>query len=96
MKYAHLAVKICSKKDMALGLILTITYAIIFMCLQGFEYYWSSFTIIDRVFGGCFYILTGFHGMHVTFGFCFIRVILCRVLRGHFTAKKHVVFKMCR
>ena len=96
IKYAHAAVKVSRKKEVVVGMLVTIMFAVTFMCLQAYEYYWASFRISDRVFGGCFYILTGFHGMHVTFGFGFLRVTLCRVVKNHFTPKKHVVFKMCR
>lgn len=34
--------------------------------------------------------------MHVIFGFGFLTVTLCRVLKNHFTPKKHLVFKICR
>ena len=39
MKYAHLAVQVGRKKNAVIGLMLTITYGVLFMRLQAYEYY---------------------------------------------------------
>jgi cytochrome c oxidase subunit III len=49
----------------------------------------EHFTITDGIFGTAFYLLTGFHGMHVIIGALFIAAVLGRVLNNHFTPKKH-------
>jgi cytochrome c oxidase subunit 3 len=48
--------------------------ALIFTGLQGVEYSVSSFTISDGAFGSCFYLATGFHGLHVMIGTAFLAV----------------------
>lgn len=56
-----------------------------FTFLQGFEYYSSSFTIIDSVYGRVFFIATGFHGLHVLIGRLFLFFCLLRVLLYNFS-----------
>ena len=45
------------------------------------------------IYGSTFFMLTGFHGLHVTIGAIMLHVIWLRVLRGHFTPKKHFAFE---
>lgn len=46
----------------------TIFIGILFITLQSYEYYDSSFTFTDSIFGSLFYSLTGFHGIHIIIG----------------------------
>ena len=39
IKYAHAALKVSRKKDVIIGMLITIGFALRFMCLQAFEYY---------------------------------------------------------
>jgi heme/copper-type cytochrome/quinol oxidase subunit 3 len=57
-----------------LGLTLAILFGIWFTYLQATEYYMSSFCIRDGVYGSSFYLLTGFHGLHVQVGTIFLIV----------------------
>ena len=45
------------------------------------------------VYGSTFFMLTGFHGLHVTIGAIMLLVIWLRVLKGHFTPKQHFAFE---
>ena len=45
------------------------------------------------IYGSTFFVLTGFHGLHVTVGAIFLTVIWFRVLRGHFTPQNHFAFE---
>jgi heme/copper-type cytochrome/quinol oxidase subunit 3 len=54
--------------DIILGYVLTIIFAIIFLLLQIYEFYWANFFITDGVQGSIFYALTGLHGFHVFIG----------------------------
>ena len=45
------------------------------------------------IYGSTFFMLTGFHGLHVTIGAIMLMVIWLRVLRGHFTPKRHFAFE---
>jgi len=62
---------------------------IIFSVIQGYEYYHAPFTIADSVFGSAFYILTGFHGLHVLVGTIILQVQKKRLQYLHFSPKHH-------
>lgn len=59
-------------------LILTVFLGMIFTFLQGLEYANSFFSIRDRNFGTSFFILTGFHGLHVIIGSIFLLTVFLR------------------
>lgn len=63
-----------------LFLFLTVILGLIFTLLQGIEYQSAFFSLRDRTFGTSFFILTGFHGIHVIIGTLFLRVCLYRRL----------------
>ena len=72
---------------MALGL--TIILGLFFTYLQATEYYIASFSISDGVFGSTFFLLTGFHGIHVIVGTVFLIVCWFRLYYLHFRYKHH-------
>ncbi|MGH8221292.1 MAG: cytochrome c oxidase subunit 3 [Steroidobacteraceae bacterium] len=45
------------------------------------------------IYGSTFFMLTGFHGLHVTIGAIMLVIIWLRVLRGHFTPQRHFAFE---
>nr|YP_010865771.1 cytochrome c oxidase subunit III [Sclomina parva]WGT89723.1 cytochrome c oxidase subunit III [Sclomina parva]WGT89736.1 cytochrome c oxidase subunit III [Sclomina parva]WGT89749.1 cytochrome c oxidase subunit III [Sclomina parva]WGT89762.1 cytochrome c oxidase subunit III [Sclomina parva]WGT89788.1 cytochrome c oxidase subunit III [Sclomina parva] len=75
------------------ALIVTVMLGMYFTVLQAYEYYEASFTISDSVFGSCFYMATGFHGIHVIIGTTFLMVCLTRHLLNHFSSKHHFGFE---
>jgi cytochrome c oxidase subunit 3 len=87
--WAHHGILIRSKKYTILGLVFTIIFAILFTILQYFEYIAASFFISDGVYGSCFYLSTGFHGLHVFIGTIFIFIAFLRLLLNHFTNIHH-------
>jgi heme/copper-type cytochrome/quinol oxidase subunit 3 len=76
------------------GFLYTIFCAVLFLCLQVYEYIHLSFTLADSVYGSCFYMLTGLHGFHVLLGTLIIIVSYFRFLSGHFNRKHHLGLKM--
>nr|YP_010555843.1 cytochrome c oxidase subunit III [Cryptonema producta]UYR95075.1 cytochrome c oxidase subunit III [Cryptonema producta] len=64
---------------------------VLFVYVQGQEYYTCSFTIADGVFGCSFFLLTGFHGMHVMAGLAFLLVCWFRILLHHFSYRHSCV-----
>lgn len=59
------------------------------MTVQFHEYLFSALSINDGIFGSTFFMLTGFHGIHVIIGTLFLLVCLFRFLLVHFTRAHH-------
>jgi cytochrome c oxidase subunit 3 len=93
LTYSHHSLIAGSRKGAIFGLILTVVLAVIFTLLQIYEYYNSSFTISDGVYGSTFYITTGLHGLHVLVGTIFLVVSLVRLVNYHFTVGHHLGFE---
>ena len=76
---------------------MTVILGVIFLCVQGYEYYHLytelNLKLNSGVYGSTFYMLTGFHGLHVFIGMLMLLVITLRLQKGHFTAKKHFGFE---
>jgi len=70
-------------------LLASVGLGIFFLLLQGLEYSLCSFTIADSSFGSCFFLATGFHGLHVLIGSIWLSVSLPRMLLGHYTSCRH-------
>ena len=89
------------KKNNRLGLIvwlaITVLLGFLFLYLQGFEYAHAyadlGLTLGTGVYGATFFMLTGFHGFHVTIGAIILLVILIRCIRGHFKPDHHFGFE---
>jgi cytochrome c oxidase subunit 3 len=82
-----------NRKQLTVGLILTIALGVVFLYLQAHEYAVAGFTIKTGIYGATFYMLTGFHGLHVTMGVIMLTIILLRVLKGHFDSHDHFGFE---
>lgn len=80
-----------------LGLLLTILLGAIFLGFQIYEYLHAygdlNLRLDSGIYGSTFYLLTGFHGLHVTIGAIMLTVMLGRALAGHFTAEHHFAFE---
>lgn len=76
---------------------LTVCLGILFLALQAHEYIEAyahlGLTLGTGVYGATFFMLTGFHGFHVTIGTIMLIVILGRIIRGHFTPQHHFAFE---
>ena len=75
------------------GLVLTVFWGVLFSLLQYTEYKNTSFSINDSISGSIFYLLTGFHGLHVLLGTTLLIVCLLRFYFHHFLAKQHVGYE---
>ncbi|MBB3191850.1 cytochrome c oxidase subunit 3 [Halomonas cerina] len=75
----------------------TVLLGLVFITIQGFEYYEAythyGITLQAGIYGATFFLLTGFHGLHVIIGTIILIAILGRVLRGHFSANDHFGFE---
>jgi len=97
LTYAHHAMKENHRAKVIKGLAATIALAAVFMFVQGYEYVHAYTDLNLRmdtgIYGATFFMLTGFHGLHVTLGAVALLVMLIRVMKGHFTADNHFGFE---
>ncbi|HEY3328161.1 MAG TPA: cytochrome c oxidase subunit 3, partial [Novimethylophilus sp.] len=91
--WAHWGLKRNNRTQIKIGLALTILLGALFLALQTHEYMSADFSLKTGIYGATFYMLTGFHGAHVTLGAIMLTVILGRVIAGHFTADRHFAFE---
>jgi cytochrome c oxidase subunit 3 len=63
---------------------------VLFTASQYFEYLHAPFSIADGIYGSLFYMMTGFHGIHVIIGTIFLIVAFFRLRIGHFTKEHHI------
>ncbi len=92
----HAAVEKNRRDGVIAALLMTISLGAIFLCGQAYEYGFlngSAFNIKSGIFGSTFFMLTGFHGLHVLIGIIFLNVVYGAVLRGQITAQQHFPFK---
>jgi cytochrome c oxidase subunit 3 len=94
---AHHGLKAGHRGVLKLWLLLTIVLGFTFVGFQAFEYYHAytemNLKLSTGVYGSTFFMLTGFHGLHVTIGAIMLTVMLLRVFRGHFDAEHHFGFE---
>jgi cytochrome c oxidase subunit 3 len=82
-----------------LGTFLALTFILgfIFVYMQAAEYIEAyehmNLKLTSGIYGSTFFMLTGFHGMHVTIGAIMLTIIWLRVVKGHFTPDKHFAFE---
>ncbi|MFO1197876.1 MAG: cytochrome c oxidase subunit 3 [Burkholderiaceae bacterium] len=94
---AHHALKDNHRGALKFWMLITILLGFTFLGFQAYEYVHAyselNLKLTSGVFGSTFFMLTGFHGFHVTVGAIMLSVILFRVLKGHFTADHHFAFE---
>ncbi len=75
----------------------TVLLGSVFLYFQVEEYIHAytelNLTMGSGIFGSTFFMLTGFHGMHVTLGTIMLIVITVRCIKGHFTPEQHFGFE---
>ncbi len=95
--WAHWALKLNKRGQLQAGLLLTILLGVVFMACQIYEYGHAyadlNLKLTSGAYGASFYMLTGFHGFHVTVGAIMLTVIYFRVINGHFTPEHHFGFE---
>jgi heme/copper-type cytochrome/quinol oxidase subunit 3 len=67
----------------------TVVLGAMFLYFQGTEYIEAykhfNLTLGSGIYGSTFFMLTGFHGAHVTLGTIMLAIIWFRCAKGHFT-----------
>ncbi len=94
---AHWALKENNRKQLIIWLAATILLGFLFLGLQAWEYGHAyselNLKLSTGAYGSTFFMLTGFHGFHVTCGALMLSVILFRCIAGHFKPDHHFGFE---
>jgi cytochrome c oxidase subunit III len=94
---AHHAIKAGNRTILTTFLALTFLLGFFFVFMQANEYMEAyrelNLTLGSGIYGSTFFMLTGFHGFHVTMGAIMLSVIWFRCLKGHFTPTHHFAFE---
>jgi len=94
---AHHALRENKRGQLKIFLAATFLLGFAFVGLQAEEYIHAyqelNLTLGSGVYGSTFFMLTGFHGLHVTLGAIMLVVIWLRVMKGHFTPQQHFAFE---
>ncbi|MFD1611313.1 heme-copper oxidase subunit III family protein [Sphingomonas tabacisoli] len=82
-----------NRKATALLMVATALFGATFVSMQAFE--WTKLIFTEGVrpwgnpmgaaqFGSCFFMITGFHGLHVSIGVIMLLIVASKVWRGHY------------
>lgn len=94
---AHHALKKEHRGKLIMWMILTVALGFTFLGFQIHEYHQAytveNLKLTSGIYGTTFFMLTGFHGLHVTIGAIILTVITLRCMKGHFTPSHHFGFE---
>jgi len=94
---AHHALKAGNRRQLLVFLGLTVLLGATFLFFQAEEYIHAytelNLTLGSGIYGSTFFMLTGFHGAHVTLGTIMLLVMWFRCLKGHFSRDDHFAFE---
>ena len=94
---AHHAMKAGHRGVLKIFLALTFLLGFIFLGVQAYEYghayHELGLQLGTGIYGSTFFMLTGFHGLHVTVGAIMLVVIWLRCMKGHFNPRQHFAFE---
>jgi cytochrome c oxidase subunit 3 len=97
LTFAHFALIKNERSKLILWMIATIALGALFLSLQIYEYSHAyaelNLKLTTGIYGSTFFMLTGFHGFHVTMGAIMLTVILFRCIAGHFKPDHHFAFE---
>ncbi|MFO7788104.1 MAG: cytochrome c oxidase subunit 3 [Halospina sp.] len=90
---SHKALKYDKRKPTIYWLAATVALGAIFLFFQIEEYVEAyshlNLTLDSGIYGSIFFLMTGFHGLHVLLGGIILFVVLMRLIKGHFSAHDH-------
>ena len=94
---AHHGLRQNHRKPLIIWLAITVALGAVFLTLQVVEYVHAyrdmGLTMDSGIYGSTFFLLTGFHGAHVTLGTTMLLVMLIRAIKRHFTADNQFAFE---
>ncbi len=86
-----------SRRNVILWMWATVALGATFLYFQVHEYMEAyqhlNLTLESGIYGSTFFMLTGFHGMHVTLGTIMLTIITLRLMKGHFKPDSHFGFE---
>jgi cytochrome c oxidase subunit 3 len=95
--FAHFALLRNDRPKLLIWLAATVLLGVTFLGVQAYEYGHAysdlNLKLSTGVYGSTFFMLTGFHGFHVTVGAIMLTVIWFRCLKGHFKPDHHFAFE---
>jgi cytochrome c oxidase subunit 3 len=95
--FAHWALIRNDRPKLLIWLGLTVALGVTFLGVQAYEYGHAysdlNLKLSTGVYGSTFFMLTGFHGFHVTIGAIMLTVIWFRCYFGHFKPDHHFAFE---
>jgi len=95
--WAHWGLLKNNRQQLIWGLAMTIGLGMTFLGFQIYEYVHAyselNLKLTMGAYGATFFMLTGFHGFHVTVGTIMLIVILFRSVAGHFRPEHHFGFE---
>jgi cytochrome c oxidase subunit 3 len=94
---AHHALKDNKRASTTFWMLITILLGFTFLGFQAYEYAHAyselNLKLSSGIYGSTFFMLTGFHGFHVTVGALMLSVVLFRLIKGHFSPDHHFAFE---
>lgn len=97
LTWAHWGLLRNKRSQLIVGLAATVLLGTLFIGFQAYEYHHAytelGLTMGAGAYGATFFMLTGFHGFHVTLGTIMLAVILWRSLKGDFNSERHFAFE---
>jgi cytochrome c oxidase subunit 3 len=97
--WAHHALKESKRTPCIAWMVVTVLLGATFLYFQAYEYHEAytdpsvNLTLGTGIYGSTFFMLTGFHGMHVTLGTIMLIIITLRLAFGHFKPDSHFGFE---
>jgi len=98
MRWSLKAVGVNDHKKLIRLLAWTVALGGIFLAVQGFEWLrliHFGLTVSSSVYGGLFYTLIGFHGLHVCGALIWLLVVFVQAKQGRFSKERHVGLQTC-
>lgn len=97
LTFAHHALRARKRKQLNIWMVITVALGLTFLFFQIEEYIEAyshlGLTLQSGIYGSTFFMLTGFHGAHVTIGTFMLIVQMVRGFKGHFEPEDHFGFE---
>lgn len=96
--FAHVGLEQDKRGQLKVMLGITVLLGMVFLALQVEEYVYAyqemGLMLSSGIYGNTFFLLTGFHGLHVTLGTIMLLIMFLRiVIKDHFTPENHFGFQ---